>query len=119
MGAAQYQRGDEYRQALTTHRVPSVHNAPAQPRRAHVPDEITPHLPPAGGCSGLFGGCSRLRMALAAMRTSHVIELAPPDQNRSSQQRAKKQEDQDDRPRRNPKVACSAKDTYEDPDHCG
>src|SRR5438093_7046661 len=27
-------------------------NAPAQPRRAHVPRDATPHLTPAGGCSG-------------------------------------------------------------------
>ena len=60
-------------------------NAPAQPRRTHVPAEMTPPLPPAGGCSGLFGGSSHLRMPLAAMRTSRVRELAPPDQNRSGQ----------------------------------
>ncbi len=35
---------------------PRVPNAPAQPRRAHVPGELTPHLPPAGGCSGLLCG---------------------------------------------------------------
>src|SRR6266699_402392 len=31
-------------------------NAPAQPRRAHALVTSTPHLPPAGGCRGLFGG---------------------------------------------------------------
>src|SRR6266581_3802309 len=30
-------------------------NAPAQPPRVHVPDKITPHMPPAGGCSGWLG----------------------------------------------------------------
>jgi hypothetical protein len=38
-------------------------NAPAQPRRAHVPDEITPRLTPADGCSGL--GCRSDRLAHA------------------------------------------------------
>ncbi len=32
----------------------NLSNAPAQPRRAHVPGESTPHLLPAGGCSGLL-----------------------------------------------------------------
>src|SRR5438876_10890411 len=31
-------------------------NAPAQPRRAHTLVNSTPHVPPAGGCSGLLAG---------------------------------------------------------------
>src|SRR5439155_2400513 len=31
------------------------HNAPAQPRRAHVRGNSTPHLPTADGCSGWLG----------------------------------------------------------------
>jgi len=31
-------------------------NAPAQPRRAHIPVETTRHLTPAGGGSGLLAG---------------------------------------------------------------
>src|SRR2546425_10377390 len=30
-------------------------NAPAQPRRAHVAADLTPHPTPAGGCSGWLG----------------------------------------------------------------
>ena len=41
------QRGNE--------RDPGRPNAPVQARRADVPCEPTPHLPPAAGCSGLLG----------------------------------------------------------------
>src|SRR5207249_2674626 len=34
----------------------SLANAPAHPRRAHALVKSTPHLPPAGGCSGWLGG---------------------------------------------------------------
>ena len=36
-----------------------VFYAPAQPRRAHVPDDCTPHLPAAGGRRGGLGGTLR------------------------------------------------------------
>src|SRR5437667_12136302 len=50
---------------------------------------------------------------------SRVDELALPDHKWNGQQRTKKQKDQDARSRRNPEVACSANDTYEDPDRSG
>ena len=45
-------------------------NAPAQPRRAHVPADTTPHLTPGGG-SGVFGVilCDELRLALSKARS--------------------------------------------------
>src|SRR2546425_7565961 len=35
-------------------------NAPAKLRRAHVPHDSTPRLPPAGGCRRGVGGCPPL-----------------------------------------------------------
>src|SRR5439155_6556847 len=50
------------------------HNAPAQPRRAHVRGNSTPHLPTADGCSGWLGV---IHSTLLPEQTRILLAIAP------------------------------------------